>query len=232
MPRRCSVCFHDESETINELLLAKTSKQLIAKRFSLSRHAVGRHSSEHLHVQMARAAEAAVETLPREPAQVRLKRAEKVLELARGCDLVEHLEQLRADARAIQRGAETAGDPRTALLAIRELVRIIEIHGRVTGQLASGSNTQVNVGVSFTADGTPQIPLEVFDAILDAGRERTGEEDLWGRFHSETSGFSAAAGDFEALWAWCRERREKATRGLLEGHAANDLPRDGGEGQG
>jgi len=226
VPRRCAICVSPMCDSVNEQLLAGTANLLVAEQYGFSRFAVHRHKQGHLHLPMARAAEAAVEMLPPETAQARLKRAEKVLQLTRGCDLVEHLEGLRADAKAIQRGAERNGDRRTALLAIRELVRIIDIHGRITGELAGSS---VNVGIQVNASGQPVIPLELIDQIFAEERERTGEDDVRERFDAETSGFITS--DFAELWAWCRERRVKGTAMLLSAPSSDDLRADDAEGQ-
>jgi transposase len=48
MPRRCTVCDHPESHSIDEALVSGESYRSVAKRFGLSESAVYRHKSEHL----------------------------------------------------------------------------------------------------------------------------------------------------------------------------------------
>jgi hypothetical protein len=207
-------------DSVNEQLLAGTANLLVAEQYGFSRFAVHRHKQSHLHLPMARAAEAAVEMLPPETAQARLKRAEKVLQLTRGCNLVEHLEGLRADAKAIQRGAERNGDRRTALLAIRELVRSIDVHGRITGELA---NSNVNVAVGVGVNGP--LTIAMIDEILRERADLMGTDDPWQQFNRVTEGFTRE--DYEALWTWCRNRLSS----VLDSPYSDDLTADGAEGQ-
>jgi hypothetical protein len=56
-------------------------------------------------------------------------------EIAQADDLLSQLKQLNAKARELAAKAESAGDYRTALMAVRELTRLLELTGRITGEL-------------------------------------------------------------------------------------------------
>jgi hypothetical protein len=58
MARRCTVCAHAEAHQINRLLLSGASIRDVAGRFSLSRTAVGNHSTTHLRQRVAEGARA------------------------------------------------------------------------------------------------------------------------------------------------------------------------------
>jgi hypothetical protein len=63
--------------------------------------------------------------------------------------LLEKIKALEVDARRIGATAEESGDAKTALQAVREIARICELLGKLTGELQTGNNTinvQVNMG--------------------------------------------------------------------------------------
>jgi hypothetical protein len=121
MPRTCTVCSHVRHDEIDRRLLAGEAFRNIAKRVSLSPAALFRHS-RHL------------------PAD--LIQAHRANEIARGDDLVWELQGLASEARRLQAKAEADGDTRTAIAALRELTRLIELRARVAGEL---KDRQVNV---------------------------------------------------------------------------------------
>ena len=57
------------------------------------------------------------------------------MEIAQADDLLAQLKQLNAKARELAAKAEAAGDYRTALMAIRELTRLLELTAKLTGEL-------------------------------------------------------------------------------------------------
>jgi hypothetical protein len=69
-------------------------------------------------------------------------------------DLLGSVATLQARLMALLRRAERSRNLRTALLAVREAARLLELHGRLSGQLdASGCIAiQVNAGRSANAD--------------------------------------------------------------------------------
>ena len=116
MPRVCTVCIHAEREAIDRALVAGEAARTLASRYvTIGRMAMQRHKDEHLPPTLAQ--------------------AQQAQDAAHGGDLLARLEGLTADARRIQRKAEAAGEYRTALAGIRELVRIVEVLAELRGEL-------------------------------------------------------------------------------------------------
>ncbi len=128
MPRTCSICTHAERAAINAALLAGTALRDIAGQFGVSKSSLDRHKEEHLPV-----------------ALVQAKDAEAA---AHADDLLAQLATLQADARRIGARAEREGDLRTALAAVRELVRMIELLAEMQGEL----NRAPQVNITLTAE--------------------------------------------------------------------------------
>jgi hypothetical protein len=64
-----------------------------------------------------------------------ISKSQEAVEIAHGDALASELRQLASEARRLQRKAEADGDTRTAIAALRELARLIEIRARVVGEL-------------------------------------------------------------------------------------------------
>ena len=118
----CTVCRHEELETIDESLLEGVTSRNIAKRFQLSPASLHRHKV-HLN-----------ETL---------KKARNAAELGRADTLIEQLQKLRADAASIQTKASQAGDYRGALAAIRQLERLLSVALKISDQLVKTDGNSV-----------------------------------------------------------------------------------------
>lgn len=124
MPRKCTICAHPDREDIDQALVAgDLSYRAIADRFGIARSSLIRHKTNHLPATLAQAQEAQ--------------------EVARAGDLLSQLGQLRAEAQRIKNKAEAAGDFRTALTGIRELVRIVELMAKVSGELQEAQTVNV-----------------------------------------------------------------------------------------
>lgn len=125
MPPRCTICTHPERRAIDRDLTEGAPFPDIAARHCVSAHALGRHHrAGHVLATVAKAQAAA--------------------EVADGDSLLAKVEELAENARRIGRAAEDEGDKRTALMAIKELVRIVELLGKLSG-LVSANGTVVNV---------------------------------------------------------------------------------------
>ena len=66
-------------------------------------------------------------------------------------DLLGQLERLKAEAHRIKDKAERAGDFRAALTGIRELVRIVELMARVSGELQEAQTVNVLIMPEWAA---------------------------------------------------------------------------------
>ena len=88
-------------------------------------------------------------------------RAEQV---TRGDDLLKKIEGLESDARRIAAKAEKSDDLRTAIVAIRELTRIVELLAKLRGELQTQPtvNVQVIAPVVLQAlEGFPEARVAV-----------------------------------------------------------------------
>jgi transposase-like protein len=125
IPRRCTVCDHPESRSIDEALVSGAPYRSVAKRFGLSESAVYRHKTEHLPVHMLKAKE--------------------VEETARADDLLEQVRNLQTHALGILERAEKSGDLRTALAAISQARGNVELLGKLAGELDERPVVNLNV---------------------------------------------------------------------------------------
>ena len=129
MPRRCTVCDHPESHSIDEALVGGAPYRSVAKRFGLSESAVYRHKIEHLPAQLLKAREA--------------------VEAARADDLLEQVRNLQTHALSILERAENAGDLRTALAAISQARGNLELLGKLAGELDERPVVNLNVSTEW-----------------------------------------------------------------------------------
>src|SRR6516225_41609 len=130
MPRACSVCRHTQRHEVDHALLSGKTYREITGSFPLSKSALERHR-DHITSSLAKAKEAAV--------------------VANADSLLEQLKQLSADARRIQQKAEQARDYRAALAGVRELVRIVDLVARLSGELQERNETNI-MNVHVDAD--------------------------------------------------------------------------------
>jgi predicted RNA-binding Zn ribbon-like protein len=79
-----------------------------------------------------------------------ISKSRDAVELVRGDDLVSELQRLASEARRLQAKAEADGDTRTAIAALRELTRLIELRARVLGELRDRQVNVLNVNLDET----------------------------------------------------------------------------------
>jgi len=125
MSRTCTICEHPNSLNINEKLITGRSYRSIAKQFSLSDSAVYRHKS---HISQA------------------LVKAKEAEEIADADSLIEKLKSLQEEALSILKEAREEKDLRTAVLAINSTKGILELQGKLLGELKD--NPQINILIS------------------------------------------------------------------------------------
>jgi len=134
MTRKCSICNHSRGDAIDAAVIAGESYRHIAAQFHVSPTALGRHVRGHLVATLAAARE-----------------AERV---AHGDDLLDQVGDLQRQAQAVKDKAEEAGDLKTALVGIRELVRIVELLAKLRGTLDTRSVVNVLVSSDWTSTRT------------------------------------------------------------------------------
>jgi hypothetical protein len=118
MPRRCTVCDHDEGHAINVALVSRDPYRQIASRYGVSTGALQRHSQEHIPKLLAKAKEA--------------------VEVAEAGDLLSRIEALQSRTLAVLEAVEDTDNYGARLAAIREARANLELIGRVTKELESG----------------------------------------------------------------------------------------------
>lgn len=157
MPRPCSLCQHPELKRITEDLMRRTPYRVMQSRYKVSKSAIDRHVSGHVSKALRQLAAAEGMTLA-DAAAI----AEPVLG---------EMRKLNARALRILNDAEAAKDRPTALHAIRECRRNLELIAKLTGELDPRA-----------AGETPGAPLHVTInyvdrqlTIGDAPRQIAGE---------------------------------------------------------
>ena len=145
MPRTCTICAHKKRSAIEKALLAGESFRNVAGRYGTTTGSLFRHKSDHLAATVIKASAAA--------------------EVTHGDDLLTKLASIESEARGILKQAKTAKDLRTALLACRELTRLLDLLARLRGELQNAPtviNIQVLAPVILNAlEGYPEARLAV-----------------------------------------------------------------------
>ncbi len=159
MPRTCTICTHPDCAAIDDALIAGAPYRSIAQRFAASPDAVYRHKLEHLPSQLVKAHAAA--------------------EVAVAVNLLARLDQLTADAQRIGQKAEQARNYTSALAAVRELVRIVELTAKLRGELQQEGTTHITVHAAWHDACTvlmtalapyPDARMAAAHALLEAER--------------------------------------------------------------
>ena len=130
MSRKCSICNHDRRQEIEHSLLRGESYRAVAQQFTVPRGAVARHLK---HVSTA------------------LTQARKLREVEDGKSILIQLRELNLQAEQLKARADRAGDYRTALVALREMTRLVELEARLTGELNEKPETKI-VNLNFDAE--------------------------------------------------------------------------------
>ena len=150
MPRPCITCEHPERPKIEQALVSGTSFRKVSKRFGIGMTALFRHKEAHI--------------LPA------VAKAQHAIEASQGDDLLAKVTMLESDARRIQRKAEAAGDLRTAISAIRELTRVIELLAKLRGELQAAPQINIAFVVPVLLDCLSDYP-EVKQVVATRLRE-------------------------------------------------------------
>jgi hypothetical protein len=128
LARNCSICTHHRRDSLDKLLLRGEQLKAVARRYSVSEDALGRHK-RHMQLVIAKAA-----------ALVDQK------DLAYGSALMAEIGRIRADAERLQLESERRSDVRGALRAIHERLAIVELEAKLSGQIdTSQKNVTINV---------------------------------------------------------------------------------------
>lgn len=144
MGRQCSICTHERRGEIEALLIEGVSYRAISGQFGVSKSAVERHAADHL--------------------PEGLLQAHGAEELARADDLLDQVRDLQARTLSILVDTETSKDHPTALRAIGEARRNLELLAKLTERLGDGSTT-VNIQIDAR---TQSVILEALTPYPEA----------------------------------------------------------------
>jgi len=151
MARSCSVCSHPDRAQIDAALIEGGSYRDIARQWRVSKDAVARHKP---HIEMA-------------VAKVQEARETEVMSDAAG--LSARLTSLTETAQRLLRNAEGRGDGREALLALRELTRLVEVESRIAAQAEAAKAVQVNVERLNVLSLSEEDRTRLVARLLDSG---------------------------------------------------------------
>jgi hypothetical protein len=115
MPRECTICHHESRQEIDEALVDGTAFGALAAKYGVSKDAIGRHKRNHV------------------PAKLVMAKAAE--EVAEANTLLEQLQSLQRRTLAILSATENTSQKRTALAAIAEARRNLEVIGQLTKEL-------------------------------------------------------------------------------------------------
>lgn len=109
--------------------------------------------------------------------------AKTVADVVHGETLIEKVQALEAQARAIGQRAEQAGDLRIALSAIRELTRITELQAKLAGELSDSPTVNITLSTDRLAIRMAVLAaLEKYPAarlaVAGALASRAGDVDV------------------------------------------------------
>ena len=151
--RACTVCKHPQLREITADLMRRVPYRTIGARYALSRSAIDRHITSHVSQALRQLAAAESMVLP-EAAAI-------------ATPVLPEMRKLNARALRILAEAESAQDRPTALAAIRECRRNLELIAKLTGELdprASGEIAGASLAVTINYV-QKQNNLEVFPAV-------------------------------------------------------------------
>jgi hypothetical protein len=145
LARTCTICNHHRRDGMDRLLLRGERVNAVARRFSVSDDALGRHK-RHMQVVMEKAAAVADQK-----------------DVAYGNGLLSEVARIRADAERLQLESESRRDLRGALRAIHERLAVVELEAKLSGQI---DTSQKNVTINVQAISTDEA-VEYARDILD-----------------------------------------------------------------
>ena len=149
MPRRCTVCDHDEHHAINVALVQRDSYRNIAERYGLSVSALSRHTKEHLPKLLVKARDA--------------------VEVAEADSLLARIEALQSKTIDALEAVEEERNYPVLLGAVREARANLELIGRVTKELEATPTLNIHLNPEWVELRTVIVTaLEPHPAARDA----------------------------------------------------------------
>ena len=150
MTQKCSICKHPKATEINRALIKGDSIRDIALQYNVGHMSLHRHQKAgHIPATIAK--------------------FEEAKKIAQGEDLLRYTKALLGRTISYMNQAESAGDLRTAISAVREARGCVELLGKVTGELCTNAQTAIQVNTTVKPVEPPRIelPPEALKAIGD-----------------------------------------------------------------
>lgn len=163
MSHKCSVCKHPKRKEIEEAILNGVPFRTIAERYGMSHTSIIRHR-DNGHIAKA------------------LVKAHEVKEVIYAKDLLEKVLYLQEEALEILNNAKKVGNPRIALEAIGRASQLLELQGKIAGQLREQQAVQVNIFANpqflvlqkillETLDPYPELKAKIAEALKNVGSD-------------------------------------------------------------
>lgn len=125
----CSICSHPRRSEIDRTVLSGLSSvSAIARQYGVSRQAIMRHRDAHIVADLKEAA----------------ARRREADDYDRGASLLDRMHELGAEAQAALNVAKGQKDTRLILAAIGTASKLLELQGRLQGEIGGGDTT-INV---------------------------------------------------------------------------------------
>jgi hypothetical protein len=168
MARTCAVCRHPNRDAIEQAVLSGKSLRDTARQFGTPQHPVSKDAVQRHRPHMAELIAVAAER-----------------QISHGDDLATQVRELIARARMLGEKAEQAADLRGAVMAVREMGRLLELTARLTGELDQSAK-HLHVHLPSREDGvaTAQelllacLERDEMAAFVERLRDRLSEPDL------------------------------------------------------
>ncbi len=132
MPRKCTICHHDDREAIDAALVTREPFRHIAAQHGVSTSALVRHSDDHIPAELTKAQEAA--------------------DAARADSLLAQVVDLRDKALGVLTKAESSDDLRAAIAAIREARGCVELLAKLAGELQNAPTINLVLSAEWITD--------------------------------------------------------------------------------
>lgn len=161
MAMLCSICPNPKIKAMEKAYVRGEPVRKIAKRFKVSAPSLRRHL---------------LKCMKRRVQSALVRHEVKV-----GQTHLDRFAELVADAQRIKAACEKQGDFRSAISAIRELTRIIELEAKMAGELKSETNVDVNIANVIQSPEWIVMRERIVNAVqCDACRERVAVALLQG----------------------------------------------------
>jgi transposase-like protein len=153
MSRKCKVCSHPLKDDIDFRLVSGHAYRELSRQFGIDKSSLHRHKKNHI--------------------SAKLIESQRFKEISSANLLVEQIQKLQIKAERIAKKAERKGDYRTALAGIRELTRIVELLGKLQGELHE-SNVNIVLNTKWVElraliltvlDDYPEAKIKLAEAI-------------------------------------------------------------------